>query len=258
MLCATSSESKPRRCCTHIARHRAEPRKPPDFRGFLGARYWDRTSDLFRVREARYRCANRACEGCSLVMRGGDGIRTRVNGFAGRCLAARPRHRVWFDPRVVIASKNDPRTRADDETRTRDPHLGKVMRYQLRYIRISFPVFPGHLKDSSRFRAARKTTLPPRVSHVSVRSVPRNQVRSVLGPRGSSAPGSRAIGAAGSALPSHGRGRGFKSRIAHRMQEGLTAMRGGPLALSVVRVRPGPARRRALRAGPPRRVVHSR
>ena len=25
---------------------------------------------------------------------------------------------------------------ADDETRTRDPHLGKVMRYQLRYIRI--------------------------------------------------------------------------------------------------------------------------
>ena len=25
--------------------------------------------------------------------------------------------------------------RADDETRTRDPHLGKVMRYQLRYIR---------------------------------------------------------------------------------------------------------------------------
>jgi hypothetical protein len=27
--------------------------------------------------------------------------------------------------------------RADDGTRTRDPHLGKVMRYQLRYIRIA-------------------------------------------------------------------------------------------------------------------------
>ena len=27
--------------------------------GFVGGRYWDRTSDLFRVREARYRCANR-------------------------------------------------------------------------------------------------------------------------------------------------------------------------------------------------------
>ena len=26
--------------------------------------------------------------------------------------------------------------RADDGTRTRDPHLGKVMRYQLRYVRI--------------------------------------------------------------------------------------------------------------------------
>ena len=26
---------------------------------------------------------------------------------------------------------------ADDETRTRDPHLGKVMRYQLRYIRVA-------------------------------------------------------------------------------------------------------------------------
>ncbi len=34
---------------------------------------------------------------------------------------------------------------ADDETRTRDPHLGKVMRYQLRYIRIAFTYFclPG-------------------------------------------------------------------------------------------------------------------
>ena len=29
--------------------------------GFTGGRYWDRTSDLFRVREARYRCANRPC-----------------------------------------------------------------------------------------------------------------------------------------------------------------------------------------------------
>ncbi len=29
--------------------------------------------------------------------------------------------------------------RADDGIRTRDPHLGKVMRYQLRYIRIRAP-----------------------------------------------------------------------------------------------------------------------
>ena len=29
--------------------------------------------------------------------------------------------------------------RADDGTRTRDIHLGKVMRYQLRYIRVTLP-----------------------------------------------------------------------------------------------------------------------
>ena len=28
--------------------------------------------------------------------------------------------------------------RADDGIRTRDPHLGKVMRYQLRYVRMIF------------------------------------------------------------------------------------------------------------------------
>src|SRR3954454_21629932 len=29
-----------------------------------------------------------------LIARGGDGIRTRVHGFAGRCLASRPLHRA--------------------------------------------------------------------------------------------------------------------------------------------------------------------
>ncbi len=77
-------------------RKRRNPRRTGGFSG--GARYWDRTSDLFRVREARYRCANRAYTGCSIVRRGGDGIRTRVNGFAGRCLAARPRHRDVVRP----------------------------------------------------------------------------------------------------------------------------------------------------------------
>ncbi|CDK00715.1 hypothetical protein MIC448_320019 [Microbacterium sp. C448] len=33
-------------------------------------------------------------------------------------------------------------TRADDETRTRDPNLGKVVRYQLRYIRVG-PIVRG-------------------------------------------------------------------------------------------------------------------
>ena len=41
-------------------------------------------------------------------------------------------------PAELIARESPARgLGADDETRTRDPHLGKVMRYQLRYIRIA-------------------------------------------------------------------------------------------------------------------------
>lgn len=61
-----------------------------------------------------------------LIARGGNGNRTRVHGFAGRCLTTRPPHRTGQKPNL----------RADDGIRTRDPHLGKVMRYQLRYIRM--------------------------------------------------------------------------------------------------------------------------
>ena len=39
----------------------------------------------------------------------------------------------WLTPQ---AARTNRATGADDETRTRDPHLGKVMRYQLRYIRM--------------------------------------------------------------------------------------------------------------------------
>lgn len=55
---------------------------------------------------------------------GGDGIRTRVDGFAGRCLSSRPLHHS----RQATARLTLP-TRADDEIRTRDPNLGKVVRY---------------------------------------------------------------------------------------------------------------------------------
>jgi hypothetical protein len=57
--------------------------------------------------------------------RGGDGNRTRVQGFAGPCLShsATPPQSPRSTPR------------ADDGIRTRDPNLGKVVRYQLRYIR---------------------------------------------------------------------------------------------------------------------------
>ena len=62
-----------------------------------------------------------------LIARGGDGNRTRVHGFAGRCLTTRPLHRK----RLSHTS------RADDGIRTRDPNLGKVVRYQLRHVRIA-------------------------------------------------------------------------------------------------------------------------
>ena len=52
-------------------------------------------------------------------------------------------------PRAVTPLKGNHFTRADDETRTRDPNLGKVVRYQLRYIRM-FPDCSGHLYDFSR------------------------------------------------------------------------------------------------------------
>ena len=65
--------------------------------------------------------------------RGGYGIRTRVYGFAGRCLASRPTHRVSVGPGEPCC---DSVLRADDEIRTRDIHLGKVVLYQLSYVRI--------------------------------------------------------------------------------------------------------------------------
>src|ERR1700722_4827558 len=60
---------------------------------------------------------------------GGDGNRTRVQGFAGPCLShsATPPQRP--------CRKGIRTLRADDGIRTRDPHLGKVMLYQLSHVR---------------------------------------------------------------------------------------------------------------------------
>ena len=64
-------------------------------------------------------------------------------------------------------------TRADDETRTRDPNLGKVVRYQLRYIRISFPVVPGTYEtladDRRSTKPAANLARVSRTGHQSVR-----------------------------------------------------------------------------------------
>ena len=75
-----------------------------------------------------------------LIARGGSGNRTRVEGFAGPCLnhsAIPPGHPGTTTTSRSWRSGVDPRfLRADDGIRTRDPHLGKVMRYQLRYVRL--------------------------------------------------------------------------------------------------------------------------
>ena len=87
-----------------------------------GGRYWDRTSDLFRVKEARYPCANRP----------------RWVRDSNPCIRlCRPLPRLSANPPCSHRNRVGVRIqRADDGTRTRDPHLGKVMLYQLSHIRV--------------------------------------------------------------------------------------------------------------------------
>src|ERR671918_1461711 len=72
----------------------------------------------------------RVCCGLSQVRsRGGTRNRTGVQGFADPCLTTRPcRQRRRFAPQTAA--------RAEDGIRTRDPHHGKVMLYQLSYFRV--------------------------------------------------------------------------------------------------------------------------
>src|SRR5437764_13756361 len=51
--------------------------------------------------------------------------------------------------------------RADDGTRTRDPHLGKVMRYQLRYVRTS-GMFRCRMRTLAQYASACQTGSPAR------------------------------------------------------------------------------------------------
>jgi hypothetical protein len=107
----------------------------------FGGRCWVRTSDLLGVNEARFHCANRP--------RGGGGNRTRVQGFAGPCLSHSATPPAPTFPAGGIMALDIRRTvrawglrdgirrlRADDGIRTRDPHLGKVMLYQLSHVRM--------------------------------------------------------------------------------------------------------------------------
>jgi hypothetical protein len=57
-------------------------RTPGRAGGSAGGRYWDRTSDLFRVREARYRCANRPGTACCEVETGFEPACTALQAAA--------------------------------------------------------------------------------------------------------------------------------------------------------------------------------
>ena len=132
------------------------------------------------------------------VLRGGDGIRTRVYGFAGRCLASRPLHRSSRATGGPV-----PRLRADDGIRTRDPHLGKVMLYQLSHVRTPSREAPFRCMDHhSRPIAAAQNRFEGfwdwRLVNPSAKVVPR-----------------RGDWRSGSALRSHRRGHWFDPSIAH-------------------------------------------
>ena len=67
-------------------------------------------------------------QGPASLPRGGTRNRTGVQGFADPCLTTRPCRQ--------LADTFGPGVRAEDGIRTRDPHHGKVMLYQLSYFRL--------------------------------------------------------------------------------------------------------------------------
>src|SRR5699024_4117518 len=105
-----------------------------------GGRYWDRTSDLFRVRVARYRCANRPWRHRVAPTEVGTGFEPVYTALQA---VASPLRQPTRDARASYGTALPTRCRerrspgADDRIRTGDPHLGKVMLYQLSYVRVT-------------------------------------------------------------------------------------------------------------------------
>ena len=98
--------------------------------------------------------------------RGGSGNRTRVQGFAGPCLShsAIPPQADPFESgrcrraELTVSSRDGFRhLGADDGIRTRDPHLGKVMLYQLSHVRL----LPGRAGQASRTGVRSETVADP-------------------------------------------------------------------------------------------------
>jgi hypothetical protein len=148
---------------------------------------------------------------------------------------------VWWDSGPGFPGPDF--TRADDEIRTRDPHLGKVMRYHCATSALAR--IPACLKTLTHGCRRNQFERQKRVARACPASVAtatgRPQHPQFNGPMSAPAPrvgrrpcvrpaplararqranlwqdyGVGAIGAVGSALRSHRRGHGFKSRIAH-------------------------------------------
>ena len=140
----------------HKRRRRPGPRFPRTRVAYrLRGRYWDRTSDLFRVREARYHCANRPnndtpCSREFEVETGFEPVYTDLQAVASP---------LGHSTSEKAGPPNP--LRADDRVRTGDLNLGKVALYQLSYVRIATAVrLPRREKNISPSRPEFKNRGP--------------------------------------------------------------------------------------------------
>ena len=78
-----------------------------------------------------------------------------------------------YSLRITLHRQPFEKRGADDETRTRDPHLGKVMRYQLRYIRIAPQTFIPLRCEKKHYRAPRQFPNPQPSALLSAADIPR-------------------------------------------------------------------------------------
>ena len=97
------------------------------------------------------------------VFGGENRIRTGGEGFAGLCLTTWPSRHVTNRAGVYVLAGPDVHG-ADNGVRTRDPHLGKVVLYQLSHVRVQV-----HILRKPRLRC-KNFFLKSQISIVQVKS----------------------------------------------------------------------------------------